>query len=305
MDQLAQAGRTSIVSTTRDHFAALKNTGVGLFYGWKSSYSPARPMKNGAQPVLWTDAQRFIHIKNKLKPSFKKTFSDEAQLDNWVANAVGVQESKPRSGSIQMTSCILWVIRHLEAAYKASGKEARWKQIRETLLKAQDRGIVLMDELQKDGWEAVYWNPDTRNPDMKGEKILWHTQSAKQAKSVKGYYPTWYSSKNPPKANEYIKVDHMMVNYRLTTADGNITNTKATEALKRVPFWVGIANFGEHSFVGYYDNISESHSPFMPEKSANVELSKFLPWGKAWSENYGGDVYLSGIIMVPPGTWNE
>ncbi len=301
--ELSKAGQQSIVTHTKNHFTAHKNTGVGLFYGWKSRYSPIYPSKDGNPPTYWTDAQRMGFVHEKLKPSFKKTFKNSSQLTSWLQKTVGIQSQAPRTGDIEMTSCIMWVIKHLEAAYAAAGKAPRWQQIREILRKQDDRGIVLLDELQKDGWEAIYWNPDTQTPDDSSERKIWHSKSARAAAKVKGYYPTWYTRSNPAPANEYIKIDHMMINYRPTPGSSTRQDTRAIENLKQVPFWVGIANFGEHSFVGYYVNISAAHSPFLPNNRDNIELSKFQPWGKAWSERYGGDKYLSGVIMVPPGTW--
>jgi len=307
VNALATGGRQSITSLTRNHFQAFKNTGVGLYYGWKSQYSPARPAdKNGVKPVLWTDAQRVDYVKKSVSNQFKSSFNDDAQLLSWVNKAVGVQETSPRSGEIQMTSCILWVMKHVEAAYNASGKGARWLAIRAVMKKNQDRAIVLMSELQKDGWEAVYWNPDVAHPDEQdANRRTYHTHSAYAVAQSKAYYPTWYTSSNPPPANEYIRVDHLLENYRPSPGSNTVQNLKGLNALKKVPFWVGLANFGEHSFVGYSDVISESHSPFMPNNRDNVQISRFQPWGEAWAAQHGGEKYLSGVIMVPPNTWVE
>jgi hypothetical protein len=307
VEALAKAGQSSIARNTRAHIEAHKKTGIGLMYGWKSGYSPVRPGASDENP-LWTDAQRRAYIKSKLKPAFKQSLGSDAAINEWVRNAVGVQESRPRSGAIQMTSCIIWVMRNVEAAYNAAGKSQRWKEIRGILKNdpsGSDRGIVLAHELQKDGWEAVYFNPDTRNPDDDSVKRSWHTVSAANAKKNGYYYPSWYSSPEKAPANEKIKIDHFITDYRPSEGSSTPQNLSGIETLKNIPFWVGIANFGEHSFVGFKDNLSESHSPFRPEARENLELGKFQPWGKAWNRQHGGDSYMSGLIMIPPGAWQD
>lgn len=291
---MAEAGKESIQTLSREHFEAHRRSGIGLMYGWKSSYSSVRIFKEGQ--IKWTNQDRFNYIKMKLKPQFKQSLRTESAVDSYVWSLVGDQDNRPFTGSVVLTSCIKWALRHVKKAYTEINQAARYEQLLAVVRNKGETGHTLLKELQKDGWEAVYWNPDMYAPnETRPDRLPFHTGSAANAINKKKYIPPVRN----PSPNDIIEIDHLLVNYRPSPGSSTRKESAALQRLKRVPFWVGIANYGNHVFVGYHGRISESHSPFMPDNVKNLEESDFATWGLAWPS----EKYLSGVIMVPPGSW--
>src|SRR5690606_3860379 len=73
---------------------------------------------------------------------------------------------------------------------------------------------------------------------------------------------------------------------------------RTPEAIKRVPFFLGIAHMGYHVFPGSYGQIIEGHSTRQLHDPQAVETSPFNPLTDG-----GGPrgLYRSGLIAVPPG----
>jgi len=236
--RLAQGGANSIQNKMQGHLDAIDRTGVGTLYGDHSSF---RSMS-------------------------------EADKRQWVRDnaKAGTNPAKPRE-----SSCIGWALENVGAAYKAAGKEARWNEIYASVTSRGAKGTDLAKELAKDGWDAVYWNPDAKHPDDGNAE---HSFSAAQAARGKGYYG--------------IPVQHQVTNYRPTSGQGTQQDLSGIDKLRQVPFFFGLAKGGVHTFVGRQGKVNEFHWSEMPNSKHAIQESPL--------ENF---MWNSGVIMVPPGTW--
>lgn len=237
---VAAAGERSIKEKTKGHSDAIAATGVGTHYGDHSTYAA----------LSAADKQQFV--KDNALP--------------------GTTPAMPKE-----SSCIGWVYENVGAAYAAAGKGARWAEIQRSVVRAGSKGTDLARELQKDGWKAVYWNPDTKNP---ADGSAEHSFSASQVKKGKPYYG--------------IKIDAQVTNYRPTLGAAT-TTTEDLSGLKKladVPFFFGLARGGMHTFVGTRGEVNELHWADDPTSTGIIEQQPLKDF--AW---------LSGVIMVPPGTW--
>ncbi|MCA2980053.1 MAG: LysM peptidoglycan-binding domain-containing protein [Myxococcaceae bacterium] len=237
--RLAAGGVQSLERQMRAHHDALERTGVGLYYGDKSGFA-------------------------KL---------DRAGQRQWLQDNVKPDQTPPTG--LKESSCIGWALEHVGAAYAAAGKADRWREIYATVTRNGAKGTDLAKELQKDGWKAIYWNPDAKKP-ADGDSE--HSFSAAQVRRGNGYYG--------------IKVDDSVVNFRPTEGGGTAQDMSGIERLKEVPFWFGLARGGKHTFVGRGNQLNEFHWTEQPTSSR--------PFSEKPLETYS---WLSGLIMVPPGTW--
>lgn len=236
--QLAAGGAQSIAMRMQQHTESIEKTGVGTYYGDHSSF---------------------------------KSMDANAKKEWIAANAKpGTTPPTPKE-----SSCIGWAMENVGAAYAAAGKSARWKEIQAHVVANGSKGTELAKELKKDGWEAVYWNPDAKNPDDGNAE---HSFSAVQVARGNGYYG--------------IKVDHTVQNYRPTAGKSTTEDQTGTAKLDKVPFFFGLAKGGMHTFVGREGKVNEFHWSEMPNSGHAIEERKLkeFPWN-------------SGVIMVPPGTW--
>lgn len=238
-NKLAAGGAQSIELRTRQHLDAIEKTGVGVYYGDHSSM---------------------------------KTMSQKERQE-WAA-----QNAKPGAtpnANFKESSCIGWAMENVGAAYAAAGKSARWSEIMATVTAKGSKGTDLAKELQKDGWQAVYWNPDAKKPNDGNPE---HSFSATQVARGNGYYG--------------IKIDATVQNYRPTEGGGTKQDLSGIDKLSKVPFFFGLAKGGMHTFVGRSGNVNEFHWNHMPDSKTAIEERPLKDWG--WN---------SGVIMVPPGTW--
>ena len=236
--KLAAGGAQSIALRMEGHRRSIERTGVGTYFGDHSAFKAMSP----AERKAWLAAN----------------------------TRAGATAPTPKE-----SSCIGWAMENLRAAYKAAGKEDRWNAIERSVVARGSKGTDLAQELQKDGWEAVYWNPDTKNPSGGDAE---HAFSAAQVARGKPYYG--------------VRVDHVLQNYRPTEGGSTPLDTSGTRKLDRVPFFFGLARGGQHTFVGRSGKVNEFHWNEMPNSPRAIEERplKDFPWG-------------SGLIMVPPGTW--
>ena len=235
---LAEGGKESVRTKQAAHEEAIDEYGVGKYFGNKSSYASKS----------FTEKQEWLKSQNDgvLPPH------------------------KPKRAS-----CIGWALDNVGEAYRAAGKGDRWATIERKVIANGAKGTVLAAELQKDGWEAVYFNPDEKKPDDGNQE---HPYTASITRAGKPYYG--------------IKVDHRVTNYRPTSGSGTEKDMSSFEELKKVPFFFGLAKGGMHTFVGVEGNVNEFHWSENPSSKHAIEERALpdFPWN-------------SGVIMVPPGTW--
>ncbi|MEW5738604.1 MAG: LysM domain-containing protein [Myxococcota bacterium] len=239
--KLAAGGAQSIELRTKRHLDSIEKTGIGTYYGdhssWKSMDANARKE--------W--------IQANLKPG----------------------ATAPSAGSIKENSCIGWAMENVGAAYAAAGKSERWSEIMQIVTSKGSKGIDLAKELKKDGWQAIYWNPDAKNPSDGNPE---HSFSAVQVNRGNGYYG--------------VAIDAQVTNYRPTEGKGTKQDMSGIEKLREVPFFFGMAKGGMHTFVGRKGEVNEFHWAEMPNSTRAIEQTPLEKFG--WN---------SGLIMVPPGTW--
>jgi hypothetical protein len=238
-NKFAAGGAQSIELRMKQHSDAIEKTGVGVYYGDHSAMKTMTP--------------------------------DERK--EWAA-----QNAKPGTTpntTFKESSCIGWAMENVGAAYAAAGKSERWNEIARTVAANGSRGTVLAKELQKDGWQAIYWNPDAKNPNDGNTE---HSFSATQVARGKGYYG--------------LEITASVQNYRPTDPTKTTQDLSGIEKLSKVPFFFGLAKGGMHTFVGRSGNVNEFHWNHMPNSNTAIEERPLKDWG--WN---------SGVIMVPPGTW--
>jgi LysM repeat protein len=237
--KVAAAGAQSIEMRMKAHNDAIDKTGIGLYYGDHSS--------------------------------FKTMTADERKA--WVSENAKPGATPPATQ--KENSCIGWAMENVGAAYAAAGKGERWAEIQRTVVAKGSKGVDLAKELQKDGWQAVYWNPDAKHPDDGNAE---HSFSATQVDRGNGYYG--------------LKIDAKVENYRPTDGQGTKQDLSGIEKLNQVPFFFGLAKGGVHTFVGRKGEVNEFHWSEMPDSHHAIQQTPLKDWG--WN---------SGVIMVPPGTW--
>ncbi len=240
-NKLAAGGAQSIELRMKQHLDSIERTGVGVYYGDHSSMKTMTP--------------------------------DERK--QWAA-----ENAKPGatpSANFKENSCIGWAMENVGAAYAAAGKSERWREIQGIVASKGSKGTDLAKELQKDGWQAVYWNPDAKNPNDGNQE---HSFSASQVARGKPYYG--------------VNIDAQVINYRPTDPDKTKQDLSGIDKLSKVPFFFGLAKGGMHTFVGRNGNVNEFHWNEMPNSTRAIEERPLKDWG--WN---------SGVIMVPPGTWPQ
>jgi LysM repeat protein len=240
-NKMAAGGAQSIEMRMKRHLDSIEKTGIGTYYG---DHSPWKSM-------------------------------DAASRQRWIEENVKPGATPPSPSSIKESSCIGWAMENLGAAYAAAGKTERWNEIVRIVTSKGSRGMDLAKELKKDGWLAIYWNPDTKHPSDGNPE---HPFSALQVARGRGYYG--------------LAIDAQVINYRPTEGKGTRQDLSGIEKLKQVPFFFGVAKGGVHTFVGRYGEVNEFHWAEMPNSKRAIEQTPLEQWG--WN---------SGIIMVPPGTW--
>jgi hypothetical protein len=229
-----EGGLESLEASTRENEEAIEDTGLARYYGSESDYAHLEPEARAA----WLDDHRFF----------------------------GTSPVPPERGD-----CLTWAMKHLEAAYAKSHSSARWRQIEQVVQKSGGKATVLARELKKDGWKALYFNPDVRHP-ADGDPE--HTYTAKNAKLRRSYYG--------------IRVDGFIVNYHPTAGGDTKLDRSGLAMLEKVPFFFGLSRGGKHTFAGHHGRVSELHWEANPDEKVIEErpLTKF-PW-------------CSGLILVPP-----
>jgi hypothetical protein len=259
-------GTLAAVNTTMDnHFDAIQNSGIGLMYGPKSDFAKMTP------------GQQAAYIAQNRKPG--------------TAPPVPVE-----------TSCIGFVLKNLEAGYKNAGKAERWKEIDQIVRDNAGDGDFLLQELKKDGWTTVYWNPDVKNPTTQvlspSKPNDHHIWTASEVKKGKNYL----SGVKLPNGEKFtgIPIDEKMLDYRPTNPYKTTAQTEQLQKLRDAPLFVGIANGGYHVYLGSQGQVIESHSTRGPTDPTNIEIRPFTEWGLLQ-----GEAYLSGVIAVPPGGWGQ
>jgi hypothetical protein len=265
--KIAEEGDRSITEKTRAHKMAIDRIGIGVYYG---------------------DHSRFHEDILRGNRSNLQAEIDAMSAGNWrlgalEPGAVEIESSSGQSVRLQESSCIGWVMQNVKAAYEGAGQGERFDEINQRVKEADLRGTVLCEELQKDGWTAVFYSPRTAD-DLAGageREKLGALNMAKAGSRV------W---KSPVAGSNGVRCDAVITGYREMAPD------RETEAqlqkLENVPFFVGVANGGIHTFVGHNGNVCDFHWTAQPDDRNAMTENPIREW--KWD---------TGLYMVPPGYW--
>lgn len=310
----AKAGAIAIQANMKEHADKLRDTGVGKYFGDHSGFGAVLD-SNG-------DVARRTSAQEKL-----------AWLSNKFSNASPEklrEMQKSLEGPGHESSCIGWAMENVGEAYKAAGKEARWKEIEGIVRANGSRGTVLAQELQKDGWKGIYWNPDSKHPDSHFGKNGTYTNLNPETRPLHGdrepCKKTEFSarerqndpvmathctpgehistaSKTDTSYGTYcIRIDDRVMDYRPNAWAGKGRPTQADTAglkkLEKVPFYFGLTEGGNHTFVGRNGSVVEFHYDRDPTQRDAVEETPLYQWGMQ-----SGLKWQSGVILVPPNAW--
>lgn len=192
------------------------------------------------------------------------------------------------------TSCVDLAMDCLKKGFEKTGQADLWDRIFRFMIKNEKDANSLQHALQQLGWKVLYWNGDVSQNaawDAKEEKANptnsdhfygEHSYRWKTVSTTKRYY------------QNYVDDFSSLVNM----------GTRIPEKFKAVPFWVGTAHTGYHTFPGTYGQAMEAHSIMISTSKRMVEAGPFNPMD---DENRGSPRGLtngrfrSGLIAVPPG----
>jgi hypothetical protein len=265
--KVAEFGDKSITTNSNAHRSAIDNTGIGLYYG---DHSPFR------ENILRGDRQG---LQMQL---------DAMGAGNWRMEAIEpgsviIESTSGQSARLQESSCIGWVMQNAKAAYEGAGMGTRFAEIDRRVKDADLRGTVLCEELQKDGWTAVFYSPRTAQDlsDSGEREKLGALNMAKAGARV------W---KSPVPESSGVRCDVVITGYRDITPDHN--TDALLEKLENAPFFVGVANGGIHTFVGHNGSVCDFHWTAQPDDRNAMTENPIREW--KWD---------TGLYMVPPGYW--
>jgi Uncharacterized protein conserved in bacteria (DUF2272)/Peptidase M15 len=191
---------------------------------------------------------------------------------------------QPQPSGTTASDCTVYVTDVLARAFAAMGRADDWPAIlREATQDSGPRGLkgtVLIQTLQRtQGWEAVFWAPDPRNPaDRSNEHPhAYHTM----VKATGTYYG--------------IKVDgdKSVINYNRTDP-ALADDMSGLERLRRLQFGVLAARGGTHMALVVNGVVHEVHWAWPATSRDAVEATPLERWGFA-------NGLLSGAIAAPPG----
>jgi hypothetical protein len=272
-ERAAHAARIGVVTETAanclaDHYS----DHVQFFYAHHvSKYFGNRRYVKGEQPRLRADGHPLTPIRPELR---KHGFDPELER--------------------QMTSisCVDLARLCLAEGFRAAGQEDLWQRIDAFNRLNGNIGPVIQVGLQALGWKLLYWNPDP------SQNAAWDAadkaRTPTNPNNVWGYHAYRYAT--VMRQNKYYE-------YRVddkTTLVG--FGVKVPAAFRRIPFFMGFAHTGYHVFVGMDGQVVEAHSTRSLFAVDNMEMSDFNPLAGEAPRATRTEVYLSGLIAVPPGS---
>lgn len=182
---------------------------------------------------------------------------------------VGSRYAGDKSGMDQ-TNCITFVTRVLSCAYEKVRKNEVASDIKKLSAKGTDIGKYLVTARK---WKALYWNPDVHRP---SDGDAEHPSSYKAAVAKNEYYG--------------IPLSGFIINYNPTPVPrgkkGTVKEMNAMSRFNTVPFAVGIARGGYHTFLVSYGAIWEVH--WSGAADSLYEVSDFSKY-----------TWKSGVVIMP------
>jgi hypothetical protein len=191
----------------------------------------------------------------------------------------------------------------LELGFLKTGMSKEWRTIWSNV--KNGRGDLLAKALVKNGWLALYYNPDVVHPYDDGplgsadyKSASEHTYSYEKVKTEKKYYD--------------IPVHDLIINYyptSISTSGGYRTTTsfyrkpvsetssqQPAGKFFKIPIGLIIARGGMHTAIFSYGNVLEVHWDVGPFLSSGHPLFEKRDFCSKWPWN-------SGVIVIPPKFW--
>lgn len=235
---------------------------------------------------LYGDRSAFARVK--LGEGQYRSTTKEEKLRQLYGYGLSQSQAQQYLRIMRPTSCIGLVLKCLGKGFEEADQADIWKKLRAFVMANSVSGGALQEGLQNLGWKLMYWNPDT---------------------SMNGVYDREDQRRNPENP-DYIWGKHaynwMMVKkqrkylYNRVDDVSSLVNfgEQVPHAIRKVPFFVGVANMGYHVFPGSYGRIIEGHSTRRLSDRQTIESSPFNPLMEG-----GGPrgYYRSGLVAVPPG----
>ena len=251
-DPAGEAARASLVDATNAHHTQRQTTGVGTHYGDSSAFA-------------------------KLSDNDKAT---------WLTAHAKPGTQAPSSSSLVSSSCIGWTMEHVGRWYEAAGKTERWREVQRVVQQENMTGTALARELRKDGWQALYNNPDTAYAGTADAPDDEHRYSLHVAQTEGTYYG--------------IPVDGMITDWA--------KDPSRLAGLEKAPFFVHVARGGYHVTAGTRGAINElarSEGPdgtlvYQDPMSRIVDVYTDVHGGGDAGRARAMHMWGSGLTLVPP-----
>jgi hypothetical protein len=262
---VAEAAANCLTDTYAEHVSFFDKHGVSKFYG-------NRRYVKGEKAGRRADG----HVLTPIRPELRKNGIDP-NLESLLTSM----------------SCVDLARRCLAEGFARAGEREFWTKIDAFNKQNGNIGPAVLVGLQALGWKLVYWNPDpTQNAKWDAAD---KARTPTNPSHVWGHHEARYKSVMGPKRKYY----EYTVDDR-TTLNG--FRTKVPASFLAAPFFVGFAHTGYHVFVGQRGQVIEAHSVRNLFGLDNVENNPFNPLGGGAPMRTNTEVYLSGLIAVPPGS---
>jgi hypothetical protein len=155
---------------------------------------------------------------------------------------------------------------------------------------AGSRGTVLLAEARREDHFVTWYY----SRDVKHDEDYHHVRKA--GFGPPGGHRFVRGEQSHRKIDVTVRIDQWAINFAPDPKTGTKKETGGLEALKRVPFGIGAADWGAHTFIFSYGSVYEAHWESEPNnrKKPVFEKTPFEDFTKDWP---------SGVIAVPPGSW--
>ncbi|MBM3199802.1 hypothetical protein FJZ53_02605 [Candidatus Woesearchaeota archaeon] len=322
----SEKGAFSVRKYKELHDKSIDEKGYGLFYGSASRY------KDYIQMFGITPYQSVLMEQMLSDEKFVSDYLEEKRFDileRAALRKVLLEQTPLDFKSPKNTDCLEWCLLNMRKAYNGVGMSRDWEGILETAVKNSNTtqlskkhgfkgllGTELSKELVKNGWVALYYNPDTELPKDKPAVILpkeevkkldlrflwfeyfvqWteHIGSYKEAKENKIYYgipiTDMITDYNPTTELKDIRFNISAI---VSVKSPTVKKTDKVEKIKKIPFGLLLARGGQHSAIISYGKVYELHHGLGPTNKSLIEVKDFET---EWN-------WLSGVIIVPPNMW--
>jgi peptidoglycan hydrolase-like protein with peptidoglycan-binding domain len=178
------------------------------------------------------------------------------------------------------SDCTVYVLDVLKRAFTAKGQAAVWTDVLREALRSSGqgglKGTEVIKALQgKQGWEALFWAPDPRNP---GDGLSLHSAAYRNMVLATGKY-----------YGITVDKDKLVIEYRRTNPASR-TDLSGIERLRRLQFGVLAARGGTHMALVVNGSVYEVHevSPATDRDAIEATPLEHFSW-------------QSGTIAAPPG----